>query len=122
MKRKAIAVLIAVMTVMCLFGCSEAEMKSKEISRSADSFDVTRRITVINTRTDTILWQLTGQFSVQHSSGDLDIIVERADGEYAKHFFDLNEWTTYVVEDLVDEHLPDHYYEVKFLPKDGETK
>ena len=34
------------------------------------------------------------------------------------YYFDLNDWTTYVVEDLVAEHLPEYYYEIKFMPKE----
>ena len=119
MLRKIAVALIAVLVAVSVSGCTEAGRKSREISKNANEFNVERRITVINTRTDTILWQLTGTFSTQHSSGDLDVIVDLGDNRFAKHYFDLNDWTTYVVEDMSNENLPDHYYEMKFLPGGG---
>jgi len=43
-----------------------------------------------------------GTSSVKHSDGDLDVIVELPDHTHTKHFFDLNDWTTYIVEDQRD--------------------
>ncbi len=118
--KKMVCAVMAVVVALSVAGCSEASRKSDEISREANNFDRMRRITVINTRTDTIIWQLTGKFATFHDTSDLDVIVAIGDNEYAKYYTDLNEWTTYVVEDLVGEHLPENYHEIKFLPKDGE--
>lgn len=120
--RKAICVLAAAAVVLSLNGCSAcspAGAKSREISRQANDFDRMRRITVINTRTDTVIWQLTGRFATFKDTSDLDVIVEIGDDEYGKYYCDLNDWTTYVVEDLVDEHLPEYHHEIKFLPNGG---
>ena len=119
MLRKITIAILAVLVAASVAGCSKAEQKSIEISRDANEFNVERRITVINTRTGTILWQLTGTFSTQSKDGDLDVIVALGDNRFAKHYFDLNDWTTYVVEDMSNENLPDHYYEMKFLPGGG---
>lgn len=114
----AVALAFVVPTVL-MTGCScssEAAERSWQISNDADNFGVERRLTVVNTRTDKVLWQVTGVFSTGHSTGDLDVIVDLGDGRYAKHYFDLNEWTTYFVEDVSNEGLPDHFYEVRTLP------
>jgi hypothetical protein len=58
--------------VFGMSGCREAERVSYNVSKEADSFNVTRRITVFNVRTDKVLWQMTGNFSTQSSNGDLD--------------------------------------------------
>lgn len=98
-------------------GCREADRVSYNVSLEADNFNVERRITVFNVRTDKVLWQMTGTFSVKSSDGDLDIIVELPDHAYAKHFFDLNEWTTYIIEDLSGANVPKYSYELNFLPE-----
>lgn len=41
------------------------------------NFNITRRVAVYNTRTDKLLLEVIGNLSVQKSSGDIDIIVER---------------------------------------------
>lgn len=118
MKNDRLKAAIAVFfMVLALVGCTDAEEISASISDSADNFEVQRRITVINTRTDTVIWQLTGVFSMQHSGGGFDIIVKLTDDEYEKHYFILNDWTTYLVEDVTSEHLPSDYYQRELFPE-----
>lgn len=113
----ALLISILIAMVLAIVGCREANRVSYNVSKEADSFNVTRRITVFNVRTDEVLWQMTGNFSTQYSDGDLDVIVELPDGSYAKHYFDLNEWTVYVVEDLSGTDVTPYSYELNFLPE-----
>lgn len=122
MRFRYFVTIAAILTAICgctcaLAGCREADRVTYNVSKEADSFNVTRRITVFNVRTDKVLWQMTGNFSVKVSDGDLDVICELADGTYTKHFFDLNGWTTYVVEDLSGTEVTPYTYELNFLPE-----
>ena len=60
--KKKIAVLMALVVLVCFAatGCTEADQVSSNISKEADNFNVTRKLTVLNARTDTILLELTG--------------------------------------------------------------
>ena len=117
MKKIAAFVLLVAMAFV-LIGCSrEANVVSHNLSKEADNFNVTRRVTVYNTRTDKILLEIIGNLSIQHSSGDIDIIVEVGPSEYKKHFINLNGWTTYVVEDVSGAFVDKYHYEVNFLPE-----
>lgn len=116
MKKIFLIILLVVMLLM-LAGCNEAERVSSNISKEADNFNVTRRVTVFNTRTDKILLEIIGNLSIQHSSGDVDVIVEVAPGTYKKHFVSLNDWTTYVVEDISGAFVDKYHYEINFLPE-----
>lgn len=70
-------------------------------SKEADNFNVTRKLTVINARTDTILLEMEGTFSLSNNSdNELEVICEVGDGKYQKHFVYLNDDTMYVVEDI----------------------
>lgn len=111
------SIVILIIFVILLAGCTEAERVSHNISREADLFNVTRRVTVFNTRTDKVLLEIIGNLSVQHSEGDIDIIVEVAPSKYKKHFVSLNEWTTYVVEDVSGAFVDKYHYEINFLPE-----
>jgi hypothetical protein len=117
MKKRIFTILLCVVMIAILAGCNEAERVSNNISKEADNFNVTRRVTVINTRTDTILLEIIGNMSIQHSSGDVDIILEVAPNQYKKHFVNLNDWTTYVVEDISGAFVDKYHYEVNFLPE-----
>lgn len=118
MKKTLAALTVAIMTVLTIAGCREANHVSYNISKEADSFNVTRRITVFNLRTNKVLWQMTGNFSTQSDGNDLDVIVELPDKQYAKHYFNLNdEWTAYIVEDLSGTDVTPYAYELNFLPE-----
>ena len=110
-------IIIFVVFALLLTGCVQADRVSENISKEADNFNVTRRVTVFNTRTDKVLLEIIGNFSIKHSTGDVDIIVETAPGVYKKHFVSLNDWTSYVVEDISGAFVDKYHYEVNFLPE-----
>lgn len=119
--KKIIAIFLAVVTVitiLCMTGCSQAERASYNISREADRFNVTRRLAVINARTDKPVFELIGNFSLENNmSNELEVTVETERGVYKKHFIYLNEWTIYVVEDVSGAYVSPYHYEVNFLPE-----
>lgn len=98
-----------------LIGCSKATMTSCSLSGQADNFEKTRIVTVINTRTNTIIFRMVGTFSCQYSDGDLDIISAVGPDQYEKHFIHLNNNLTYIVEDT--EGNGDMYYQnIEYFP------
>ena len=125
MKRRAIkriAVLMALVILACFIatGCSEADQVSQNISQEADNFNVTRKLTVLNARTDTILLELTGTFALKNnSSRELEVIIETAEGKYQKDYVYLNDYTMYVVEDISGASVDKYHYEINFLPEFG---
>ena len=120
MKRIKI-LLISIFLVACLFiltGCTEVGRVSYNIGQEADNFNVSRRIVVINARTDKPIFEMVGNFSIQNNStNELEIICEIENGKYQKHFVYLNEWTMYVVEDLEGSNVEKYHYEVNYLPE-----
>ena len=115
--KKILIILLCVVMFAILTGCNQADRVSTNVSKEADNFNVTRRVTVFNTRSDTVLLEIIGNLSIKHSSGDVDIIVEVAPNQYRKHFVSLNDWTTYVVEDISGAYVDKYHYEVNFLPE-----
>lgn len=113
-----IVLLIFLLLAIVLSGCRESDKVSYNVSLRADQFEVVRRITVINCRTDTVLFQLTGTFALQNSAhSELEIVCELPDHTYTKHFVYLNEWTTYTIEDLSGTEVDKYSYELNFLPE-----
>lgn len=117
--KRIIAALILLVISVCLFcGCSQADRVSHNISVSANNFNVTRRIAVINARTDKPVFELIGKFSIENTStNELAVICETGEGVYKKHYIYLNEWTIYVVEDVSGAYVDPYHYEVNFLPE-----
>lgn len=64
MKKKMIAILMCVGVLVCLLcGCQrQSDRVAYNISKEADNFNVTRRLEVINARTDKPVFELYWQF------------------------------------------------------------
>ena len=121
MRRKLAALFTAAVLAFFTAGCStEATKVSHNISQEADNFNVTRKLTVLNARTDTILLELTGTFALENnSSNELEVIIETAEGKYQKDYVYLNDYTMYVVEDISGSDVDKYHYEINFLPQWG---
>ena len=105
--------------IMMLCGCTEAEKVSYNVSKQADNFNVKRRLTVINTRTDKCILQMTGKISIEDVTGGIAVLVEvdRDKGIYQKHWVYLNENTMYTVEDLNGVEVSKYAYEMEYMPQ-----
>jgi len=121
MKRICSVVLIMVMVICIGFtvvSCREANRVSHNVSKEADNFNVLRRFTVINTRTDKVEFEVIGNFSLDASAyPKISIIVEKEPGVYLKHIIGLNENTFYVVEDIGGAEVDQYRYEVNYIPE-----
>lgn len=116
--RLAVAAMVALACAFGAAGCTESSKVSYNVSKEADNFNVVRRITVFNIRTDKVLLQMTGTFALQNSSeNELEVICELPGERYQKHYIYLNDWTTYIVEDLDESQVDKYSYELNFLPE-----
>jgi hypothetical protein len=69
----SITLLIVTIGVVFFTGCSEASRVSSNISREADNFNVIRELTVINDFSDTVVFQMGGNFSITEDGDQLVI-------------------------------------------------
>ena len=121
--KKVLAIILAIILIVATgvftSGCTEAEQVSYNVSQEADNFNVIRRLTVINTRSDKPAFELVSAFSLTVDSMDnqLEIVCETGKGEYKKHFIGFNDETMYVVEDISGAEVSKYHYEVNFLPQ-----
>jgi hypothetical protein len=104
--------------MIVIAGCRQSNRVGYNISKQADNFNVTRRLAVINARSDEPVFELVGNFSLKNNAtNELEIIAEISPGVYKKHFVYLNQWTIYVVEDVSGAYVDPYHYEVNFLPE-----
>lgn len=118
-KLKRIILVCLVVMIFSLSGCTgrQSTRVSRNLSLEADNFNVVRKLSVINQRTDTLLFQMIGNFSIDiDSDGDLNIIGENDDGTYYKHFVSLSSEIAYIVEDLGKTSVNKRRYEINFNP------
>lgn len=119
MKKKLAAILVAALS-LGIAGCTESDRVSHNISVEADNFNVRRSVTVFNTRTDTVLFQMIGTMSISNNdNNELEVIVQTGKDKFKKHFVYLGPDTTYVIEDVSGADVDKYKYEISFLPEWG---
>ena len=117
-KRVAAATLAGVMLAAPLSGCSEASRVRRNLNQEADNFNIQRRITVLNARTDKVLLEMEGTFSLSYiSDNELVVTCEVGEGKYQKHYIYLNDYTLYVVEDISGANVDPYHYELNIIPE-----
>lgn len=118
--RKKIMAGAAVGGLLLVAGCgTQADRVSQNVSQDADNFKVLRRVVVINTITDTPLFEITGKLSIQKDAEDnqLEVTVKVDDETYKKHYVGLTETVTYVLEDVNGTDVDPNRYQVSYLPE-----
>ena len=119
MRKRIFAVVLSLCLLVGMFaGCSQVDRVSYNISKDADRFNVTRRLAVINARTDKPIFEIIGNFSISNNvNNELEVVCEVEQGKYKKHFVYLNDWTIYTVEDVSGAYVDNYHYEVNYLPE-----
>lgn len=120
--KKLMKVIAAMSITAALAGCieeREADKVSYNISKQADNFNVVRRLTVINTRSDKCILQMTGKISIEDQKDGIAVLVEldRDKNIYQKHYIYMNENTMYTVEDVSGVEVSRYAYEMEFMPQ-----
>ena len=88
------------------------------MQKQADYFNVERRLTVINARSDKPVLEMVGYFSISNNDdNELVVTLETGQNEYKVNYVYLNEWTIYTVEDISGAHVDPYHYEINFLPE-----
>ena len=113
MKKKIffdIAVLILSSAV--LISCdTDADKVNYNLNKQADHFEVERRVTVYNARTDTVILQVEGYLSLSNNdSGELVITCKTGTDTYKKNYVYLTENTLYCMEDITGTHTDPYHY------------
>lgn len=118
MMKKILALMLALILVLGAFtlcSCTAAENVNHNLSVSADNFEVLRKITVYNARTDLIVMEMEGYMSLSNNStNELVVTCKTGPGEYKKNFVYLNEYVIYVVEDIDALNTDPYHYKIKF--------
>jgi hypothetical protein len=118
MKKIIKPLLLTLLAVLFLVGCRESSKVSYNVSREADSFGVIRRVTVINMRSDNIVFEAVGNISIDTSSEEkLIVIAKTGEDTYKKHYINMTEWNMYVVEDVEGAKADKYKYEIRYVPE-----
>ena len=126
MKKRFAIVVLAMLLLTLLVGCTEADKVNANISKQAEYFGCERRVTVYNARTDNIIMYIEGYINIDNNtSSELVVTAKVGSDTYKKNYVYLNDYTLYVVEDISGTHTDPYHYKIYFhteFPLDVETK
>ena len=114
--RHVIAILLVMVCLVgALTGCTAADDVNYHLSQAADNFEVVRKITVYNARTDMIIMEMEGLMSLSNNStSELVVTCKTGEDEYKKNYVYLNDYVIYVVEDITGTVTDPYHYKIHF--------
>ncbi len=101
--KKVFIVIMLVLMALLVTGCdAEADVASRNLSTSADSFEIVRRIVFYNAITDTPFLTIEGLCSLGNYDSNLRMSVtcKTGEGQYLKHFLGLSDNVSFYAEQL----------------------
>jgi hypothetical protein len=120
MKKKIALFILGVMSIISMVGCtSEADTVSENLSKSADSFQVQRRIIFYNAITDKYMFTVEGLCSLNTDSvKKLTVTCKVGESQYKKHYLGLADNVTYFAEQTDAKYEDAYHYKVLFRPEE----
>ncbi|RKD25969.1 hypothetical protein BEP19_03325 [Ammoniphilus oxalaticus] len=118
MKKKITIFILGLMTILLSACSTESDTVNHNISKSADSFEVNRRIVFFNGITDKYLLTVEGLCSLD-ITGDkaLRVTCKVGEGEYKRHYLGLSDNVSYFVEQVDSANVDPFHYRVVFRPE-----
>ncbi len=119
MNKKIGFIIVGLLLITLFTACDDAQVASQNLVRSADNFEIERRIVFFNGITDNYLLEIEGKCSIEADQLDkqLEVICKTGDEEYKKHFLGLSDNVAYFVEHLEPTHASAYHYRVTFKPQ-----
>lgn len=118
MKSKFITFIVALVASVLLVACTEADSVNHNITKSADSFEVERRIVFFNGITDKYLLTIEGLCSLDIEDKDtLRVTCKTDEDEYKRHYLGLSDNVSYFVEQIESADVDPFHYRVIFRPE-----
>lgn len=116
MKRRVFFILLCLVFIG-LFGCSEADIASQNLSREAEKFNIYRRVVFYNGITDEYILMVEGYCSVEFYPDKFVVTVKLEDGSFIKHYLGRADNVFPFVEQIEPAKVSDDRYHVVFKPK-----
>lgn len=103
---------------LTLTACSDADVASRNLSKAADMFEVTRRIVFYNGITGEYILTIEGLCSIGNNdkAGTLSVTCKVGPKDYKKHFLGLSDNVTFFAEQIAPSDADPYQYRVVFKP------
>ncbi|WP_342493961.1 hypothetical protein [Bacillus sp. FSL R5-0447] len=120
MKKRLVMMFVGLAAIISLVGCSsESDTVSENLSKSADSFEVQRRVVFFNGITDKYLLTVEGLCALDTGSAKkITVTCKVGKDQYKKHYLGLSDNVSYFVEQTDAKYEDAYHYKVLFRPEE----
>lgn len=110
--------IICAVAVLGLAGCSDADVASRNLSKAADQFEISRRIVFYNGISGEYILTIEGLCSLGNydKSGTLSVTCKTGPAAFKKHFLGLSDNVTFFAEQIESAPADIYHYRVIFKP------
>lgn len=119
--KKVILTAFTVLTMgVVMAGCTtEADTVSENLSKSADSFEVQRRVVFFNGITDKYLLTIEGLCALDADDNKkITVTCKTGEKQYKKHYLGLSDNVSYFIEQTDAKYESAYHYKVLFRPEE----
>ena len=117
MKKLLLSLSLAIYALFAT-GCStDATIASHNLSKSAEMFELDRRIVFYNGITGEYMLTITGRCSVESGTRRLAVTCKESNNEYRKHYLGLSDNVTYMSEQLATSNVSTYHTRIIFKPQ-----
>ncbi len=119
MKRfKRMSVIVACLIIsLGFFACTDAKVASRNLAKSAEMFELERRIVFYDAIQGVYLLSIEGRCSIDKSSVSLAVTCKTGEDMYKKHHLGISDNVTYFSEQLESSKVGVYHYRVIFKPQ-----
>lgn len=115
---KTLAITAAALSAALLTACEDdASIASRNLSRSADMFEINRRVIFYNGITGNYMLTIEGRCSITDQRHQLEVTCKTGPSAYKKHFLGLSDNVTYFAEQVQSADVSTYHYRVVFKPQ-----
>ena len=113
---KKLMILMTVLMTLSFTNCTDADIASHNLAKSAEQFEIYRRVIFYNGITDAYILSVQGYCSIEEYNGQLEVTIKTNDGSYLKHHLGLSDNVTYFSEQIESKNVSTGHYRVIFKP------
>ena len=116
---KSLAMLIVLLTAtVALTGCpDDASVAKQNMNKAADNFEISRRVVMFNSISNTIMMVTEGKCSVEAGTLRTSVICKVGPGQYIRNFYGKSDNTVYFVEQMEPVPVNVYHYRRTFKPQ-----
>jgi hypothetical protein len=112
-------IITAILGLSLLTACQDdAQIASRNLSKAADMFEITRRVVFYNGITGDYILNIEGRCSIEGGRGtQLAVTCKTGPQAFKKHFLGLSDNVTFFAEQLAAKDVSVYHYRVVFKPQ-----